>query len=413
MKKRVVITGLGAVSPLGNDVASTWDALVAGQSGIARITAFDPSELPVTFAGEVKDLDLTDYVEPKEVKKLDRFLQFAIVAGKMAVRDAGLEINEENADDVAVYVGSGVGGLGSIIEGAETLSARGPRKLSVFTIPKMLINLASGHLSLELGTRGPNFSHVSACATGNHSIGEAARSIQNGDARVAIAGGSEAAVIPLGVAGFARMRALSTRNDDPTTASRPFDAERDGFVIGEGAGVLVLEELEYALARGARIYGELAGYGATSDAHHMTAPDPEGRGATRCMKRALADAGWSADSVEYINAHGTSTPFNDSIETLAIKQAFGEHARSLAISSTKSMTGHLLGGAGGLEAVVCALAIKHGVVPPTINLHTPDPECDLDYVPNVARELKVRRVLSNGFGFGGTNATLAMSAWEG
>jgi 3-oxoacyl-[acyl-carrier-protein] synthase II len=413
MKKRVVITGLGAVSPLGNDVASTWDALVAGQSGIARITAFDPSELPVTFAGEVKDLDLTDYVEPKEVKKLDRFLQFAIVAGKMAVRDAGLEINEENADDVAVYVGSGVGGLGSIIEGAETLSARGPRKLSVFTIPKMLINLASGHLSLELGTRGPNFSHVSACATGNHSIGEAARCIQYGDARVAIAGGSEAAVIPLGVAGFARMRALSTRNDDPTTASRPFDAERDGFVIGEGAGVLVLEELEYALARGARIYGELAGYGATSDAHHMTAPDPEGRGATRCMKRALADAGWSADSVEYINAHGTSTPFNDSIETLAIKQAFGEHARSLAISSTKSMTGHLLGGAGGLEAVVCALAIKHGVVPPTINLHTPDPECDLDYVPNVARELKVRRVLSNGFGFGGTNATLAMSAWEG
>jgi len=276
----------------------------------------------------------------------------------------------------------------------------------------MLINLASGHLSLMLGTRGPNFSHVSACATGNHSIGEAVRAIQYGDAKIAIAGGSEATVIPLGVAGFARMRALSTRNDDPTGASRPFDLERNGFVMGEGAGVIVLEELESAKARGARIYAELAGYGATSDAHHMTAPDPEGRGATRCMQRAMNDAGWAPESVGYINAHGTSTQFNDSIETLAMKKAFGDHARSLSISSTKSMTGHLLGGAGGLEAVITTLALSRGVLPPTINLNTPDPACDLDYVPNVARELRVRRALSNGFGFGGTNATLALSAWE-
>ncbi len=412
MKKRVVITGLGAVSPLGNSVESLWDGLVNGRSGVAPITAFDASELPVTFAGEVKDLDTTPYIPPKEVKKLDRFLQFAVVAGKMAVEDSGLEIHDGNADDIAVYVGSGVGGLTSIIEGASTLSTRGHRKISVFTIPKMLINLASGHLSLMLGTRGPNFSHVSACATGNHSIGEAVRAIQYGDAKIAIAGGSEATVIPLGVAGFARMRALSTRNDDPTGASRPFDLERNGFVMGEGAGVIVLEELESAKARGARIYAELAGYGATSDAHHMTAPDPEGRGATRCMQRAMNDAGWAPESVGYINAHGTSTQFNDSIETLAMKKAFGDHARSLSISSTKSMTGHLLGGAGGLEAVITTLALSRGVLPPTINLNTPDPACDLDYVPNVARELRVRRALSNGFGFGGTNATLALSAWE-
>jgi len=412
MKKRVVITGLGAVSPLGNDVQTLWEALIAGRSGIGPITAFDTSEMPVTFAGEVRDLDTEGYIHPKDLKKLDRFLQFSQVAGKMAVRDSGLVIDESNADDIAVYVGSGVGGLASIIEGADTLSARGPRKLSVFTIPKMLINLASGHLSLELGTRGPNFSHVSACATGNHAIGEAMRCIQYGDAKIAIAGGAEAAIIPLGVAGFARMRALSTRNDAPTEASRPFDAERDGFVMGEGAGVVVLEELEYARARGAHIYGELAGYGATSDAHHMTAPDPEGRGATRCMQRAMSDAGWDPSSVGYINAHGTSTAFNDAIETLAIKQALGDHARSVAVSSTKSMTGHLLGGAGGLEAVICALALKHGVLPPTINLHNPDPECDLDYIPNTAREQRVTRVLSNGFGFGGTNATLAIGALE-
>ncbi|MCO4772864.1 MAG: beta-ketoacyl-ACP synthase II [Deltaproteobacteria bacterium] len=413
MKKRVVITGIGAVSPLGNDAESLWEGIVAGRSGIDTIKRFDPSELPVTFAGEVTDFDAVRYLKnAKDLKKLDRFLQFALGAGKMAVADSGLEITDANADDIAVYVGSGVGGLDSIIEGTHTLDARGARKLSVFTIPKMLINLASGHLSLELGTRGPNFSHVSACATGNHSIGEALRCIQYGDAKVAIAGGAEAAVLPLGIAGFARMRALSTRNDEPQRASRPFDAERSGFVMGEGAGVLVIEELEHARARGARIYGELAGYGATSDAHHMTAPDPEGRGAMRCMQRAMNDAGWAPDSVQYINAHGTSTQFNDSIETLAIKKAFGDAAKDLAVSSTKSMTGHLLGGAGGLEAVICTLALTRGVLPPTINLENPDPACDLDYVPNVARETRVRRILTNGFGFGGTNATLAIGQFE-
>jgi len=412
MKKRVVITGIGAVSPLGSTAELLWDGIVAGRSGIAPITAFDASELPVQFAGEVTDFDPEPFITPKDIKKLDRFLQFAIAAGKMAVTDAGFEVTDENADDVAVYVGSGVGGLASIIDATHTLDARGPRKLSVFTIPRMLINLASGHLSLELGTRGPNLSHVSACATGNHAIGEAFRAIQYGDAKAAIAGGAEAAVLPLGLAGFARMRALSTRNDDPTAASRPFDADRDGFVMGEGAGVLMLEELESARERGARIYGEVCGYGSTSDAHHMTAPDPEGSGAMRCMTKAIDNAGWSKDSVDYINAHGTSTPFNDSIETLAIKRTFGDHAHALAVSSTKSMTGHLLGGAGGLEAVICTLALQHGVLPPTINYTTPDPECDLDYVPNEARESRVRRILSNGFGFGGTNATIAIGALE-
>ncbi len=413
MKKRVVITGIGAVSPLGNDVGTLWDSLLRGRSGIAPIKNFDTEGLPVTFAGEVKEFDPLPWLnEAKDLKKLDRFLQFAIAAGKMSVQDSGLEVTDDNADDIAVYVGSGVGGLASIIEGTHTLDARGARRLSVFTIPKMLINLASGHLSLGLGTRGPNFSHVSACATGNHAIGEAMRCIQYGDAKVAVAGGAEAAVLPLGIAGFAKMRALSTWNDRPTKASRPFDIDRNGFVMGEGAGVIVIEELEHAKARGARIYAELAGYGATSDAHHMTAPDPEGRGAARCMNRAMADAGWSPDSVGYINAHGTSTQFNDSIETKAIKASFGDAARDLAISSTKSMTGHLLGGAGGLEAVICTLALSRGVLPPTINLENPDPECDLDYVPNEAREVRVRRLLSNGFGFGGTNATLAISQFE-
>ena len=412
MKKRVVITGLGAVSPLGCDVSALWDGLLAGRSGVGPITAFDTTDFPVHFAGEVRDFVEADWIHPKEVKKLDRFLLFALAAGKMALGDAHLEVTPDNAEDIAVYVGSGVGGLASTAEASGILAERGPRRLSPFTVPKMLINLASGHLSLQLGTLGPNFSHVSACATGNHSIGEAMRCIQYGDAKIAIAGGSEAAVLPLAVGGFAKMRALSRRNDDPQAASRPFDADRDGFVIGEGAGVVILEEYEAARARGARIYCELAGYAATSDAHHMTAPDPEGRGATRCMRKAVADARWNPEDVDYINAHGTSTSFNDSIETKAIHQAFGDHARSLAVSSTKSMTGHLLGGAGGVEAVIAALAIHHGVIPPTINLDTPDPECDLDYVPHTAREARVKRVLSNGFGFGGTNGTLAFGALE-
>ena len=412
MKKRVVITGVGAVSPLGNDVESLWDGLLAGRSGVGPITAFDTTDFPVKFAAEVRDFDPAMWIHPKEIKKLDRFLLFALAAGKMALTDADMSVTDENAEDIAVYVGSGVGGLASTAEACDILATRGPGRLSPFTVPKMLINLASGHLSLQLGTKGPNFSHVSACATGNHSIGEAMRCIQYGDARVAIAGGSEAAVLPIAVGGFAKMRALSRRNEEPLRASRPFDADRDGFVLGEGAGVVILEELEAAKARGARIYCELAGYGATSDAHHMTAPDPEGRGAARCMGKAMTDAGWDPSSVDYINAHGTSTPFNDSIETMAIHQALGDHARRVAVSSTKSMTGHLLGGAGGVEAVIAALCIQRGVIPPTINLDTPDPQCDLDYVPHTAREARVRRVLSNGFGFGGTNGTLAFGALE-
>ncbi len=412
MKKRVVITGVGAVSPLGNDAESLWDGLLEGRSGIGPITAFDTTDYPVTFAGEVRDFDPAQWIHPKDVKKLDRFLLFALAAGKMALQDSSLTVTEENEEDIAIYVGSGVGGLASTAEACDILASRGPGRLSPFTVPKMLINLASGHLSLHLGTKGPNFSHVSACATGNHSIGEAMRCIQYGDARIAIAGGSEAAILPIAVGGFAKMRALSRRNDDPQGASRPFDLDRDGFVLGEGAGVVILEELESARARGARIYCELAGYGATSDAHHMTAPDPEGRGATRCMQRAMSDAGWNPESIDYINAHGTSTNFNDSIETMAIHKAFGAHARKLAVSSTKSMTGHLLGGAGGLEAVISALCIQRGVIPATTNLDTPDPECDLDYVPHTARQTQVRRVLSNGFGFGGTNGTLAFGALE-
>ncbi len=410
MKKRVVITGLGAVSPLGNDVDELWDGLMAGRSGIGAITRFDVSEFPVRFAGEVRDFDPTKWIAPKEVKKLDRFLQFGVAAALMAVEDSGFEVTDENADDVAVYVGSGVGGLETVCNGTLLIDARGARRISPFVIPRILINLASGHVSILLGARGPNLSHVSACATGNHSVGEAMRLIQYGDAKVAVAGSAEAAIVPIGVAGFARMRALSTRNEEPTRASRPFDKDRDGFVMGEGAGVVVLEEYEHAKARGARIYAEVSGYSANSDAHHMTAPHPEGAGAISCMRRTLKNAGWSPDTVDYINAHGTSTPFNDATETLAIKQVFRDHARALAVSSTKSMTGHLLGAAGGLETVISVLAITRGALPPTINLDTPDEACDLDYVPHTARESRPRRVLSNAFGFGGTNACLAFAA---
>ncbi len=412
MKNRVVITGVGAVSPLGVSAEALWDGLLAGRSGVGPITLFDTDGYPVTFAGQVDDFDPSPWVDGKEIKKLDRFLQFAIAATDMALEDSGFEVTDSNADDVGVYIGSGVGGLNTVCDAVMILEDRGPRRVSPFVIPKILINMASGHVSIRTGARGPNFSHVSACATGNHSIGEGARLIQYGDAKVVIAGGAEASVVPLSVAGFAKMRALSTRNDDPTAASRPFDAGRDGFVIGEGAGVLVLEDYEHAKARGARIYAEVSGYAANSDAHHMTAPHPEGRGAMACMRRALRDAGWSTDTVDYINAHGTSTPFNDAAETRAIKEVFGSHARSLAVSSTKSMTGHLLGASGGLEAVICALAIHRGVMPPTINLDHPDPECDLDYVPHTAREAKVRRALSNAFGFGGTNGCLAFGAVE-
>ncbi len=410
MKKRVVITGLGVVSPLGNTIEALWDSLMASRSGIGPITRFDASEFPVRFAGEVRNFDPSNWIAPKDVKKLDRFLQFGVAAALMAVEDSGFEVTDENADDVAVYVGSGVGGLESVCNGTLLVEERGPRKISPFVIPRILINLASGHVSIVLGARGPNLSHVSACATGNHSVGEAMRLIQYGDAKVAVAGSAEAAIVPIGIAGFARMRALSTRNDDPTGASRPFDKDRDGFVMGEGAGVVVLEEYEHAKARGARIYCEVAGYSANSDAHHMTAPHPQGLGAIRCIQRTLNNAQWNPESVDSVNAHGPSTTFNDATETLALKSAFGDHARTLAVSSTKSMSGHLLGAAGGLETVISALAITRGVIPPTINLKTPDVACDLDYVPNTPREVPVRRVLSNAFGFGGTNACLAFSA---
>ena len=410
MRRRVVITGIGAVSPLGSTAETLWEGLLAGRSGVAPITRFDTEGYPVTFAAEVDDFDPTPFIDRKQVKKFDRFIQFAVACSRMALDDADLEITEEIADDAAVYIGSGCGGMATINEAHRIIDTRGPRRLSPFVIPKLLINMASGQVSIATGARGPNFSHVSACATGNHSIGEAMRLIRSGDAKVAIAGGSEAAVAPLSIAGFSRMRALSTRNDDPQGASRPFDADRDGFVIGEGCGVVVLENLEFARARGARIYCEVAGYAANADAHHMTSPCPDGAGAARCMARALRNAAWAPDEVDYINAHGTSTPYNDVTETRAIKRVFGDHAQALAISSTKSMTGHLLGAAGGLEAVICALALQRGVLPPTINLRTPDPDCDLDYVPGVAREVRVRRALSNAFGFGGTNGCLAFAA---
>ena len=400
------------MSPLGHSAEALWDGLLASRSGVGPIGHFDTEAFPVTFAGEVRDFDPTGWIDSKDIKKLDRFLQYAIASTEMALVDSGFEVTDDNADDVGVYIGSGVGGLATICDAVLALDARGPRRVSPFVIPKLLINMASGQVSIRTGARGPNLSHVSACATGNHAIGEASRLIRYGDAKVVITGGAEASVVPLAVAGFARMRALSTRNDDPRAASRPFDAERDGFVIGEGAGIVVLEEYEHARARGARIYAELSGYAANSDAHHMTAPHPEGRGAMACMRKAIADAGWSADQVDYVNAHGTSTEFNDAAETRAIKQVFGHHAQRLAVSSTKSMTGHLLGAAGGLEAVICALAIHRGVVPPTINLDNPDPECDLDYVPHTARETKVRRAVSNAFGFGGTNGCLAFGAVE-
>ncbi len=412
MKNRVVVTGVGALSPLGLDYEALWEGLLLGRSGVGPISLFDASDYPVTFAGEVKGFDPQPWIEAKEVKKLDRFLQFGLVAAHMAVADAGVEITDKNARDVAVYIGSGVGGLQSMADAMTLLNERGPRRISPFVIPRILVNMAAGHVSIALGAKGPNFSHVSACATGNHSIGEAFRLIQYGDANIAVAGGAEASVVPLSVAGFARMRALSVRNDDPARASRPFEAGRDGFVIGEGAGVVILEDYEHARARGARIYCEISGYGANSDAHHMTAPAPDGEGAMDCMQRALDDAGWNPDAINYINAHGTSTPFNDVAETKAIKGIFGTHARTLQISSTKSMTGHLLGAAGGLEAVICALALRRGVLPPTINLDEPDPQCDLDYIPHTAREVPIQRSLSNAFGFGGTNACLAMSRLE-
>jgi 3-oxoacyl-[acyl-carrier-protein] synthase II len=403
-RRRVVVTGLGLISPVGNSVDVAWSNLLAGKSGIATITKFDHAPLSVHFAGEVKDFNVEEYVSAKEARHMDTFIHYGIAAGTQAIRDSGLEITEENAERVGVMVGSGIGGLPMIEETGAELLARGPRRISPFFVPGSIINMISGHLSILFGLKGPNVAAVTACTTGLHSIGLAARLIQYGDADVMLAGGAESTISALGVGGFASARALSTRNDDPATASRPWDKDRDGFVLGEGGGVMVLEEYEHAKARGARIYSELAGFGMSADAGHMTAPNMDGP--RRAMRSALANAQINADQVQYLNAHGTSTPLGDINETQAIKAAFGDHAKSLVVSSTKSMTGHLLGGAGGIESVFTVLSLYDQKAPPTINLHNPDPECDLDYCANTARDMKIDVAVKNNFGFGGTNGTL-------
>ena len=413
MKRRVVVTGIGLVTPLGIGVEKTWQSLCDGKSGIGRITRFDPSELPSQIAAEVKDFDPADFIEKKEIKKMDRFIQFGVAAAKMAVEDARLEITEAIADRAGVYVGAGIGGLPAIESNHIKFLEGGIKKLTPFFIPMVIINLVSGHIAIMVGAKGPNSAVVTACATGTHAIGDAFKIIQRGDADIMIAGGTESTISPLAVAGFCAMRALSVRNDEPEKASRPFDAMRDGFVMGEGAGVLILEELTMAERRGARIYAEVCGYGMTGDAYHITSPAPEGVGAARCMNVTLNDAGLSPDDVSYINAHGTSTKFNDENESSAIKAVFGKKAYDIPVSSTKSMTGHLLGAAGGIEAVFSVLAIEKGVIPPTINYEFPDPECDLDYVPNKSRVFSVDVALSNSFGFGGTNACILFRKFTG
>lgn len=404
--RRVVVTGIGAVSSLGTGIDKNWSALTAGKSGIDLIKRFDASELPSQIAGEVKDFDPTAYMPKKEVKKMDLFIQYALGAAEMAMEDSGLQVTEENAERVGVLVGSGLGGLPAIEKYHDVLNKSGYKRVSPFFIPMLIINLAPGQISIRFGAKGPNVSSVSACATGTHSIGDAYHIIKRGDADAMIAGGTESTITSLGVAGFCVMKALSTRNDDPKAASRPFDQGRDGFIMAEGAGIVVLEEYESAVKRGAKIYGELCGYGMSADAYHLTAPAPGGEGAARCIRMALNNAGINADEVDYINAHGTSTPFNDMYETMAINSALGEHAKKVMVSSTKSMTGHALGAAGALEAIYCLKAMETGVVPPTINLEQPSPECNLDYVPNVARDAEVKVAMSNSLGFGGTNATL-------
>jgi 3-oxoacyl-[acyl-carrier-protein] synthase II len=403
-KRRVVITGLGIISPVGIGIPTVWQNIVAGKSGITNITHFDASAMAAQIAGEVKDFDVTQYLSAKDARRMDRFIHFGLVAGMEAFKDSGLEVSEQNAERIGVNIGSGIGGLPMIEETHNVYLDSGPRKISPFFIPGTIINMISGNLSVMYGLKGPNLAMVSACTTGTHCIGESSRIIEYGDADVMIAGGSEATVCALAVGGFSSARALSTRNDDPATASRPWDKDRDGFVIGEGAGVLVLEEYEHAKARGARIYAELSGYGMSGDAYHITSPNTNGP--KRSMLNALRNAGLNPQDVQYVNAHGTSTPLGDKNETEAIKLAFGDHAKRLVVNSTKSMTGHLLGGAGGIESVFCALAIHHQISPPTINIFEQDPECDLDYCANVARDMKINVAMNNNFGFGGTNGTL-------
>ncbi len=405
-KRRVVITGLGIVSPVGIGVDNAWASIVAGRSGITRITKFDPEAFASQVAGEVKGFDVTQYLSPKDARRMDTFIQYGLAAGIEAFKDAGIEVTEQNAERIGVAIGAGIGGLQLIEDTDKVFIESGPRKISPFFIPGTIINMISGNLSIMYGLKGPNIAIVTACTTATHCIGDAARYIEYGDADVMVAGGAEAAITQLSVGGFASARALSTRNDDPATASRPWDVDRDGFVIGEGAGVLVLEEYEHAKKRGAKIYAEVAGFGMSADAYHMTAPSESGEGAARCMRNALRNAGINADQVDYVNAHGTSTPAGDVAETQAAKLLFGDHASKIAMSSTKSMTGHLLGAAGGVEAVFSALAVRDQVAPPTINIFNQDPQCDLDYVPNTARNMKIDVAISNSFGFGGTNGTL-------
>lgn len=402
---------MGVVTALGSDIETFWNNLLEGKSGVSHIEAFDATDYPTQIAASVKDFNPEDFMDKKETRRMDRFVQFAVAASKNALEDAKLDVREQtNPDRVGVIVGSGIGGLGTWEDQHTILMEKGVKRVSPFFIPMMIANMASGQVSITVGARGPNTAAVSACATGTHSIGDAYKIIQRGDADVMICGGAEATIRPIGMAGFCAMRAMSTRNDEPERASRPFDVDRDGFVMGEGAGVLVLESLEHALARGARIYGEVAGYGMSGDAHHMTEPDPTG--AALCMNRALADGELAPEQIDYINAHGTSTPVGDRSETKAIKSALGDHAYKTAVSSTKSMTGHLLGAAGGVEAVICSLVLQHGMIPPTINLENQDPECDLDYVPNVARKADVQVAMSNSFGFGGHNATIVLKKYE-
>ncbi|MCL4457796.1 MAG: beta-ketoacyl-ACP synthase II [Nitrospirae bacterium] len=412
MNKRVVVTGLGLVTPLGIGVESSWKSALEGKSGIVPITQFDASQMPVRIAGEVKDFDPALYIEAKEIKKMDRFIHLAMAAATMAMEDSGLKITDENAEMVGVIIGAGMGGLPAIEHYHKIYLEKGYRRISPFFIPMLIINLASGNVSIKFGAKGPNSAAVTACATGSHSIGDAFRLIQRGEADAMIAGGTESVITPLGVGGFAVMKALSTRNDEPEKASRPFDNGRDGFVMGEGSGVIILEGLDNALRRGAKIYAEIIGYGMSSDAYHITTPAPEGEGAARCMKASLKDAGIEPEKVDYINAHGTSTKYGDELETAAIKKVFGENAYKLCVSSTKSMTGHLLGAAGGVEAIFSILSIHNSVVPPTINLENPDPECDLDYAPNKAKQMDVEYAMSNSFGFGGTNACLIFKKYR-
>ena len=409
-RRRVVVTGLGIISPVGIGIAAAWSNIVAGRSGISRITRFDASTYPTRIAGEVKDFDVAKWLSPKEARRFDAFIHFGLAAAIDALKDSGLDLDREQREQVGVCIGSGIGGLPLIEDTHNAMLAGGMRKISPFFVPGTIINMISGQLAIMYGLKGPNLAVVTACSTANHCIGEAGRLIEYGDADVMIAGGAEACVSPLGVGGFCAARALSTRNDAPERASRPWDRDRDGFVLGEGAGVLVLEEYERAAKRGARIYCELAGYGMSADAHHITAPCEDGEGAARCMVNAMRNAGVNPDEVDYVNAHGTSTPLGDIAETIAVKRCFGEHAGKLAVSSTKSMTGHLLGAAGGIEAVFSALALQQQIAPPTINLDSQDPQCDLDYVPNTARKMKIKVALSNSFGFGGTNGSLVLRA---